>query len=85
MQASSIEITARKTHYGMDGTGRDTYIQFDNGGNFQGLVQEGVGKFERGTYGGANRAKRINSSYVPIEGKPLHYIGDGSGRDCYIM
>ncbi len=45
MQASSIEITAKKSHYGVDGTGRDTYINFDNGGNFRGYNQLGMGKF----------------------------------------
>jgi hypothetical protein len=84
MQASSIELTAKKTHYGVDGTGRDTYINFDNGGNFRGYCQQGLGKFERGEYPTAGRG-RINSSYVPIEGRPLHYIGDGTGRDTYIM
>jgi hypothetical protein len=84
MQASSIEITAKKTHYGVDGTGRDTYINFDNGGNYRGHVQHGLGKFERGEFPTGGRG-RINSSYVPIEGRPLHYIGDGTGRDTYIM
>ena len=84
MQASSIQLTAKKTHYGVDGTGRDTYINFDNGGNFRGYHQQGLGKFQRGQFPTAGRG-RINSSYVPIEGKPLHYIGDGSGRDTYIM
>jgi len=36
MQASNIEMTARKTHYGVDGSGRDSYINFDNGGNYRG-------------------------------------------------
>lgn len=36
MQATNIEMTARKTHYGVDGTGRDSYIKFDNGGNYRG-------------------------------------------------
>jgi hypothetical protein len=36
MQASSIQLTAKKSHYGVDGTGRDTYINFDNGGNYRG-------------------------------------------------
>jgi hypothetical protein len=48
MKASSIELTAKKTHYGVDGTGRDTYINFNNGGNFPGYYQQGIGKFERG-------------------------------------
>jgi hypothetical protein len=48
MQASSIELTAKKSHYGVDGTGRDTYINFDNGGNYRGYHQLVPGKFERG-------------------------------------
>ncbi len=45
MQASSIELTAKKTHYGVDGTGRDSYINQDNGGNYRGYGLEGRGKF----------------------------------------
>lgn len=84
MQASSIELTAKKSHYGVDGTGRDTYINFDNGGNYRGYLQEAIGKFERGEFPSKGRG-RINSDYVNIRGKPLHYIGDGTGRDVYIM
>ena len=65
MQASSIELTAKKTHYGVDGTGRDTYINFNNGGNYRGYYQQGIGKFERGDFP-TNGRGRINSSYVPI-------------------
>lgn len=84
MQASSIELTAKKSHYGVDGTGRDTYINFDNGGNYRGYYQLVPGKFERGQFPTLGRG-RINSSYVPIEGRPLHYTGNGTGRDSYIM
>lgn len=84
MQASSIELTAKKSHYGVDGTGRDTYINFDNGGNYRGYHQLIPGKFERGEFPTLGRG-RINSSYVPIEGRPLHYTGNGTGRDSYIM
>ena len=45
MQATSISLTAKKSHYGVDGTGRDSYINFDNGGNYRGYLQEGTGKF----------------------------------------
>lgn len=45
MQASAIELTAKKSHYGVDGTGRDSYINFDNGGNYRGYRLEGLGKF----------------------------------------
>ena len=56
MLASSIPLTARKSHYGVDGTGRDSYINFDNGGNYRGYRLEGLGKFELGTM----REKVIN-------------------------
>lgn len=83
MQASAIQLTAKKSHYGVDGTGRDTYINFDNGGNYRGYRLEGLGKFELGTM----REKSVNKrkSFTGIEGKPLHYIGDGTGRDVYVM
>ena len=84
MQSSAIELTAKKSSYGVDGTGRDSYIKFNNGGNFRGHVQEGRGKFERGLFPATGRG-RINSDYTRIEGRPLHYIGDGTGRDVYIM
>ena len=84
MQSSAIELTAKKSSYGVDGTGRDSYIKFDNGGNFRGHVQEGRGKFERGLFPTTGRG-RINSDYTRIQGRPLHYIGDGTGRDVYIM
>lgn len=45
MIASSIELTAKKSHYGVDGTGRDSYINFDNGGNYRGYHLQGMGKF----------------------------------------
>lgn len=45
MKSHNIEITAKKTHYGVDGTGRDSYINCDNGGNFPGFTQQGKGKF----------------------------------------
>jgi hypothetical protein len=82
MKSHYIEISAKKTHYAVDGTGRDSYINQDNGGNFPGYVPQGRGKFELGTFA-SNRQHRPKSVF--IEGKPLHYIGDGSGRDCYIM
>lgn len=45
MKSYGIELTAKKTHYGVDGTGRDSYINFDNGGNYRGFVQQAKGKF----------------------------------------
>lgn len=64
MQASSIEMTAKKSHYGVDGTGRDSYINFDNGGNYRGYKIEGLGKFELGTF----RTQAVNKqkSYTNV-------------------
>lgn len=45
MLASAIDLSAKKSHYGVDGTGRDSYINFDNGGNYRGYRLEGLGKF----------------------------------------
>lgn len=45
MKGYSIPLTAKKSHYGVDGTGRDSYINFDNGGNFRGYGLMGLGKF----------------------------------------
>lgn len=64
MFASSIELTAKKSHYGVDGTGRDSYINFDNGGNYRGYRLEGLGKFEVGTFRQKSVSKR--KSYTGI-------------------
>jgi hypothetical protein len=45
MISSPITLTAKKSPYGVDGSGRDTYINFDNGGNYRGYMLEGHGKF----------------------------------------
>lgn len=83
MIASPINLTAKKSHYGVDGSGRDSYIHFDNGGNYRGYRLEGLGKFEVGTFRQKTVSRR--KSYTNVEGRPLHYIGDGSGRDAYVM
>jgi hypothetical protein len=45
MLANPIKIISRTSNYNVDGTGRDTYINFDNGGNHRGLLIYGHGKF----------------------------------------
>lgn len=45
MKSYNIELTAKQSHYGVDGTGRDSYINFDNGGTYRGFIQQGKGKF----------------------------------------
>lgn len=61
MRASSIQMTAKKSHYSVDGTGRDSYINFDNGGNFRGYRLEGTGKFEVGTMNATSTTNRRKS------------------------
>lgn len=82
MKSHYIELSAKKSHYGVDGTGRDSYINSDNGGNYRGFVQQAKGKFEVGTF---PSQRQVRQKSVFIEAKPHHYIGDGTGRDCYIM
>ena len=80
MQASAaLQIAGKTRVYNTDGTGRDTYIGFNNGGNTasynptlqakSGLFRSPGSHFRRGDGSG---------------GKKLHYQVDGSGRDSYI-
>lgn len=72
-------------YYKPDGTGRDGYIQNENGG-FLGkdLIHEMRSKpivtKERMKFGKPNKTK---IQYVQ-ENKFPHYISDGSGRDFYV-
>ena len=78
-----IQRTVKKYHYGVDGTGRDMYIHFDNGGNYRGCRLEGLGKFQVGTF--IKKVVHKRKAHTNVEGKPVHYFGDGSGRDFYVM
>jgi hypothetical protein len=71
-------ITPKTSYYRTDGTGRDTYISFDNGG-----------AFARMTAHAAAAIPRVGSATVrpksAVSGaRSLHYYSDGSGRDKYI-
>ena len=72
-------------YYKPDGTGRDTYIENENGG-FLGkdLIHEKRSKSmvdrQRMRFGKPVRSKQ---EYFP-ENKFPHYISDGSGRDFYV-
>ena len=76
----SILATAGKARiYNTDGTGRDTYIGFNNGGNTRmyepSQAQKG-GKFPSHVPG-----MRVGGG---SPGKKIHYHVDGTGRDSYI-
>ena len=78
----SILATAGKAFiYNTDGTGRDTYIGFNSGGNTMGNFPTAAAK------GGAFRsieARQYRIAGVGDSAKKLHYQVDGTGRDSYI-
>ena len=77
----------RGTTYHADGSGRDTYVEMDNGGfkkmyeaiHYGGIVGKGPGTF-------ANKyLHRHKANPMPeMHCKPFKYPTDGSGRDYYI-
>ena len=73
--------------YATDGTGRDTYINFNNGGNtaatFPALAAKS-GAFGRSAsnFAPGGVARMGESSASPA--KRLHYHVNGTGRDTYI-
>ena len=69
------DLMPKTTFYRTNGTGRDTYIWYNNGGSVQNLLKNI----------GVRRA--ISFPQIPNgrpEPKSLHYFSDGSGRDRYI-
>ncbi len=77
----SILATAGKARiYNTDGTGRDTYIGFNNGGNTAPFMATQAAK------SGVFRSP--GPKYRQVQGgspaKKLHYRVDGTGRDSYI-
>lgn len=69
--------------YKTNGTGRDTYIAFDNGG-FNTMYQP-YKQAEIGTFGGGKGASKFfhRTSSKPTF-KVVNYNLDGTGRDTYI-
>ncbi|CAK77308.1 unnamed protein product (macronuclear) [Paramecium tetraurelia] len=68
------------TRYHANGTGRDYYVQYSNGG----LLKDSQTHFE-GVYERAGLAKKeVQVSLPSITPKFQHYPNDGSGRDFYI-
>ena len=76
---SILASAGRAKIYNTDGTGRDTYVSFNNGGNtamFQPALAQKSGAFRSP---GSNFKMGGGSP-----GKRLHYHVDGTGRDSYI-
>ena len=71
-------ITPKTSYYRTDGTGRDTYISFDNGGACARITSHPEVKVPRA--GTATVRPRSAGAGT----RTLHYYSDGSGRDKYI-
>lgn len=68
-------VMAKTPYYRTDGTGRDTYIAYDNGGAFKPMDKlHSHGKI----------LIRPKSAASKSSMRSLHYNSDGSGRDSYI-
>ena len=80
----------RDLKYRPDGTGRDTYINVDNGGFLN--VSNNLREPRRsGAYPPPSSLPTLVTSVSPKQAsavdtmKPLHYRGNGTGRDTYIQ
>ena len=62
-------------YYRTDGTGRDMYIAYDNGGSFQPMMS--IQKYDKISF-------RPKSAVAKSNVRSLHYVSNGSGRDSYI-
>ena len=62
-------------YYRTNGTGRDMYIAYDNGGTFQPMMA---------LKGYKTSTSRPSSAVSKSSVRSLHYISDGTGRDSYI-
>lgn len=78
MQRSAYhDVMPKNSYYRSNGSGRDTYIAYDNGGTFQPMSK----------YPGSLTTRAVirpRSSYSRPSAKSLRYAPDGSGRDSYV-
>ena len=82
MSAYTNKVASMRYH--INGTGRDTYIQSNNGGfsqHHKGSVFPQPGTFRQSVY----KSNIHHNKYAPTEGKKAHYIQNGGGRDSYIL
>ena len=71
---------AKPSAYAIDGSGRDSYINFDNGGLYRGYEPAYVP--DTGTFG--IKARKRHQAAPSIESKRTKYFSNGTGRDAYI-
>jgi len=77
---SILAIAGKTRIYNTDGSGRDTYIGFGNGGNT--LLYAPAGAKKDGKFKSPKPGYRLGGVGSPC--KKLHYRVDGTGRDSYI-
>lgn len=73
---------AKPSQYFVDGSGRDSYINQDNGGLYR--AYEPAYAPDTGTFGLNPTRKQAYSGYATIECKRQKYTSNGTGRDAYI-
>ena len=79
--SKKLDIIPKVTNYRIDGSGRDSYINFNNGGNTR--PSNELGLFNYSTKRGLN-SFNAGKSYNVIP-KVTIYKSDGMGRDQYIV
>lgn len=72
----------RGTTYHNDGTGRDTYVELDNGGFNK--AYSPIKWQKPGTLHNAYLHRQKVNPMPVLHSKPFHYPVDGSGRDKYV-
>ena len=83
---SILASAGRAKIYNTDGTGRDTYVGFNNGG-FS-VPNQPASAWKGGTFGASQH--KINPQHLArggglgSPGKTIHYHVNGTGRDSYI-
>ena len=74
-------------NYRTDGSGRDSYIYSNNGGftiHNQTYRMPSPGKMN-GNSPGSKQATQGRRRVSPVQGKPVQYVSNGTGRDGYIF
>ena len=77
---NALEIVGKPRIYNIDGSGRDTYIGFNNGGNTE--LYSPASAFKSGKLRSPRHQFRDLGLGSP--NKKFHYPVDGTGRDSYI-
>ena len=80
-ESTSLASKRKAVHYPPDGTGRDAYIQTDNGGTNINHKYQGVP--ELGTF---MKFGNLHRTFKPASTTHFQrYTSDGTGRDNYVM